>query len=58
MYNLQLKLLKTISSRAYEEGKKYGAMVVKARPLVQKKINEQLMASFFRFVRRQIVEKI
>ena len=29
-------------------------MVVKARSLVQKEINEQLWASVFRFVRRQL----
>ena len=54
VHNFQLKLLRTETSRANEDRKRYGEMLMKARSLVQKEIDEQWWASIFRFVRRQI----
>ena len=54
MHDFQLKLLRTENSRANEDRKRYEEMVMKARSLVQKEIDEQWWASIFRFVRRQV----
>ena len=54
MHNFQLKLLRTETSRANEDRKRYEEMLKKARSLVQKEIDEQWWASIFRFVRRQV----
>ena len=54
MHNFQLKLLRTETSRANEDRKRYEEMLMVARSLVQKEIDEQLWASIFRFVRRQV----
>ena len=54
MHNFQLKLPRTETSRANEDRKRYGEMLMKARSLVQKETDEQWWASIFRFVRRQV----
>ena len=54
MHNFQLKLLRTETSRANEDRKRYEEMLRKARSLVQKEIDKQWWASIFRFVRRQV----
>ena len=54
VHGFQLKLLRTETSRANEDRKRYEEMVMKARSLVQKEIDEQWWASIFRFVRRQV----
>ena len=54
MHNFQLKLLKTETSRANEDRKKYDEMLLNARSLVQKQIDEQWWASIFHFMRRQV----
>ena len=51
--NFQLKLLRSEISRANEDMNRYEEMLMKARSLVQKKVDEQWWASIFRFVRRQ-----
>ena len=53
VHTFQLKLLRTKISRANEDRKRYEEMLMKARSLVQKEIDEQCWASIFRFVRRQ-----
>ena len=58
MHNFQLKLLRTESSRANEDRKTYEEMLMKAKSLVQKEIDEQWWASIFRFVRRQVEESL
>ena len=54
VHNFQLKLLRTETSRANEDRKRYEEMLRKARSLVQKEIDKQWWASIFRFVRRQV----
>ena len=54
VHNFQLKLLRTEISRANEDRKRYEEMLMKAKSLVQKQIDEQWWASIFRFVRRQV----
>ena len=54
VHNFQLKLLRTETSRANEDRKRYEEMLMKARSLVQKEIDEQWWASISRFVRRQV----
>ena len=54
MHNFQLKLLRTETSRANEDRKRYEEMLRKARSLLQKEIDKQWWASIFRFVRRQV----
>ena len=54
MHNFQLKLLRTETSRANEDRKRYEEMLMKARSLVQNEIDEQWWAPIFRFVRRQV----
>ena len=49
-----MKLLRTETSRANEDRKRYEEMLRKARSLVQKEIDKQWWASIFRFVRRQV----
>ena len=41
VHNFQLKLVRTETSRANEDRKKYEEMLMKARSLVQKEIDEQ-----------------
>ena len=53
-YIIQLKLLRTETSRANEDRKRYEEMLRKARSLVQKEIDKQWWASIFRFVKRQV----
>ena len=54
VHKFQLKLLRTETSRANEDRKRYEEMLMKARSLVQKEIDEQWWASIFRFVRSQV----
>ena len=55
MHNFfKLKVLRSETSRENEDRKRYEEMLMKARSLVQKQINEQRWASIFRFVRRQV----
>ena len=54
VHNFHLKLLRTETSRANEDRKRYEEMLKKARSLVQKEIDEQRWASIFRFVRREV----
>ena len=54
VHNFQLKLLRIETSRANEDRKRYEEMLMKARSLVQKEIDEHRWASIFRFVRRQV----
>ena len=54
MHSFQLKLLRTETSRANEDRKNYEEMLMKARSLVQKELDEQSWASIFRSVRRQV----
>ena len=54
VHNFQLKLLRTETSRAHEDRKRYEEMLMKARSLVRKEIDEQWWASNFRFVSRQV----
>ena len=54
VHNFQLKLLRTETSRANQDRKRYEEMLRKARSLVQKEIDKQWWASIFRFVRRQL----
>ena len=54
VHNFQLKLLRTETSRANEDRKRYEEMLRKARSLVQKEIDKQWWASIFGFVRRQV----
>ena len=44
-HSFQLKVLRTETSRAYENRRRYEEMVMKARSLVQKEIDEQLWVS-------------
>ena len=41
MHNFQLKLVRTETSRPNEDRKRYEEMLMKARSLVQKEIDEQ-----------------
>ena len=54
VHNFQLKLLRTETSRVNEDRKRYEEMLMKARSLVQKEIDEQWWASISRFVSRQV----
>ena len=54
VHNFQLKLLRTETFRPNENRKRYEEMLMKARSLVQKEIDEQWWASIFRFVKRQV----
>ena len=54
MHFFQLKLIRTGTSRANEDSKRYEEMLMKARSLVQKEIDEHWWESIFRFVRRQV----
>ena len=54
VHNFRLKLLRIETSRANEDRKRYEEMLMKARSLVQKEIDEHRWASIFRFVRRQV----
>ena len=58
VHNFQLKLHRTETSRANEHRKRYEEMLMKARSLVQKEIDEQWWASICRFVRRQVEASI
>ena len=54
VHNFQLKLLRNETFRVNKDRKRYEEMLMKARSLVQKEIDEQWWASVFRFVRRQV----
>ena len=54
VHNFQLKLLRTETSRANEDRKRYEEMLRRARSLVQKETDEQWWASIFHFVGRQV----
>ena len=53
MHNFQLNLLWFKNSRANEARKMYKEIIVRARSVEQKRIDEQSWASVFRFVRCQ-----
>ena len=54
MRSFQIKLLRTETSGANEDSKRYEEMLRKGRSLVQKVIDERRLASIFRYVRHQI----
>ena len=57
VHSFQLNLLRTETFRANEHRKRFEEMLVKARSLVQKEIDEQWWASIFRsFLPRRQVE--
>ena len=58
MHNFQVKLLRTETSRANEDRKRYEEMLMKARSLVRKEIGAQWWASIFRLLRRQVEESL
>ena len=54
VHNCWLKLLRTVTFRPNEDRKRYEEMLVKARLLVQKKIDKQWRESIFRLVICQV----
>ena len=58
LHKIHLKLQRTVTSRVKEDRKKHEEMVVKFPSLLQKETDEELWASVFRIVRRQVFANI